>query len=560
VRLSRQRRAVPPRASRWLALSVVLISLLCALHAAPASASQTQESLFQDGAHLLTDPAGTLATFKQLGVDRVRLLMRWLAVAPNANSRRRPAGFKAADPASYPSRNWRTWDAVIEQAKLDGIGVDLDVAGGAPIWATAPGAPTDMLHHNWEPNPGQFEAFVHAVGERYSGNYNPRKRALDPGNPTDLPAVTFWSIWNEPDYGPSLAPQGAPGNLTIERSPWQYRNLLDAGWSALHQTGHGADTILFGELAPRGYPTAQHPRLSFGIFGGMKPLVFLRALYCVDSSYRPLHGTAAALRGCPTTVAGSRSFRARNPALFDASGFADHPYSRWYPPNVEAQNDPDYSSLAVIGQLTRALDRLNRVYGSNTKFPIWSTEYGYITSPPHHVTARFPYISPSTAAYYLNWAEYISWRNPRILSTAQFLLYDPLPALPSNMFGGFASGLFTFRGAAKPTFAAYRLPLYLPVTTVRRGDSLEVWGDARPAPVISSETGDPQLVSIQQRSGHGAFKTIETVPILNVRGYFDTRVVFPSSGMVRLEWAYPPLVAFAKPTPIYSRLVYVTVH
>jgi hypothetical protein len=546
---------------RWLIPACVL----GAIAAAPASASHTQEAIFQDGGRLLADPVGTLAKLRVLGVDRVRLFMHWNDIAPQAMSHRRPRGFYAAGPAAYPKANWASWDGVIRQAKADGIGVDLDVGGGAPLWATPPGAPTDKPHPNWQPKAAEFGAFMHAVGERYSGNYNPSKRALSPGDPGDLPAVDFWSIWNEPDYGPSLAPQGAPGNVGIERSPWSYRRLVDAAWSALHQTGHAEDTILFGEVAPRGYPTAQFPRLSFGIFSGMKPLVFLRALYCVDSAYRPLHGAPAALRGCPTTAAGSRSFRARNPALFGASGFADHPYSRWYPPNAEPQNDPDYSSLADIGLLERALDRLNRVYGSNTRFPIWNTEYGYITSPPKHFTARLPYISPGTAAYYLNWAEYISWRDPRIRSTAQYLLGDPEPATSSTAFGGFASGLLKFDGTPKPTYDAYRLPLYLPVRTTRRGLSLEVWGCARPAPLLSGATGAAQTVSIQLRAGATSrFKTVQTVPITSVRGYFDTRVVFPSGGTVRLMWSYSPVDAFSPPVPVpvpvpvYSRLVQIT--
>ena len=115
-----------------------------------------------------------------------------------------------------------------------------------------------------------------------------------PGDAGDLPRVSFWSIWNEPDYGPSLAPQGVPGDLTVENSPRMYRRLLDAAWAALQATGHtpATDTILFGELAPRG-------EKRWGVFSGMKPLVFLRALYCVDSRYRPLRGTRGAGQGMP---------------------------------------------------------------------------------------------------------------------------------------------------------------------------------------------------------------------------------------------------------------------
>src|SRR2546430_13968264 len=73
-------------------------------------------------------------------------------------------------------------------------------------------------------------------------------------------------------------------------------------------------------------------------------------------------------------------FRSQNPALFQASGVSDHPYMRWYKPNHELNPDPtnhsssaDYSSLGVIGNLTRALDRLQRVYGSRARLDRKST-------------------------------------------------------------------------------------------------------------------------------------------------------------------------------------------
>ncbi len=95
--------------------------------------------------------------------------------------------------------------------------------------------------------------------------------------------------------------------------------MVDAAWTALQQTGHGGDTILFGELAPAGIHSG-----SIGNFNSMPPLRFLRALYCVDAAYKPLTGEQAALRGCPTTAAASARFAAQNPALFHASGIAVH--------------------------------------------------------------------------------------------------------------------------------------------------------------------------------------------------------------------------------------------
>jgi len=155
-------------------------------------------------------------------------------------------------------------------------------------------------------------------------------------------------------------------------------------------------------------------------------------------------GAAAAQRGCPTTAAGSRAFAKDNPALFQASGFADHPYAQGIAPNTPTigpddprnwRTDPDYADLPEVPRLEGVLDRIQRIYRSNTRFPIWNTEYGYRTRPPDpHAT-----IGQATAAYYMNWAEYLSWRQKRLVSYSQYLLYDPVTRF-------FASGLLTPAG------------------------------------------------------------------------------------------------------------------
>ncbi len=533
--------------------------LLClpAAGAPPAAASTRQRSMVEDNLSLMMNPSGTLDRLRLLGVQQVRVSLYWNYVAPSPNSARRPRGFNAADPAAYPASNWAVWDAIVRGAARDGITIDLDPQGGAPRWAMGRGEPRGATNLVWEPSPVEYRLFLHALGERYSGNYDPALRRQVPGDPNDLPRVSFWSVWNEPDYGPSLAPQGVPGHLTVENSPRMYRNLVDAAWTALHQTGHGTDTILIGELAPRGKPY-------WGVFSGMKPLPFLRAMYCVDSHYRQLRGGAAAIRGCPTTAGASRAFRAQNPGLFQASGLSDHPYMRWYPPNREAQPDPDYSTLGEIGNLQRAIDRLERVYGSFARLPLWDTEFGYITDPPKHHD-QYPWVSPATAAYYMNWAEYLSWRNPRLQSFNQYLFRDPEPATAATDWGGFASGLLTYGGAQKPTYSAWRLPLYLPQTTGRRGAALEVWGCVRPALYALVDMGTPQAVQIQFAPSTGTnFRTLRTVTLQASSSscYFDVRVAFPSSGAVRLVWDYPTLDQqfgnFSVPQPAYSRRVQIT--
>ena len=258
----------------------------------------------------------------------------------------------------------------------------------------------------------------------------------------------------------------------------------------------------------------------------------------------------------------------RTPALFNATGVADHPYSfSGSAPNVETSTDPDIATFPRIPDLERALDRLQRVYGSNKRFPVYNTEYGYITHPPN----RFSYPSPATAAYYINWTEYLSWRQPRVATTMQYLLYDPtLTAATSSGDGGFASGLETVNGKPKPGYAAYRLPLFLPVTSTGRGRSLEVWGCVRPAryAILGAGPGDAgqgQTVRIQfARGSSGAFTTLRTVTISNANNcYFDVRMKFPGSGTVRLAYTYPndPLLLFPPAvggSTVYSRSVAIT--
>lgn len=523
------------QAARALARAAVVLAFLFATagDVEPASASTTQEATFQDTARLMADPAGTLDALRHLGAGRVRVFMAWSSIAPDPLSRRRPKHFDAADPAAYAPAKWAIWDEIVRDATERSMGVDLVLTGGAPLWATGPGAPPPAnVRSQWKPSAVEFGRFVRAVGKRYSGDYDPTANSLAPGSTDDLPPVDYWAIWNEPNYGPGLAPQGSH-HSTIEYAARMYRGLLDAAWSALHATGHSYDTIIFGELAPRGYT-------DFGIFSGTKPLRFLRALYCVDSHYRALRGSAAALRSCPVSAAGRRGFRRAHPALFQASGVSDHPYSQSSPPNVEAAPDPDFTSLAELRQFERGLDRLQRAQGSRVRMPIYLTEYGYITSPPKHNTRTRRYLPPVTAAYYLNWAEYMAWRDPRVMTLAQYLLVDPVAPDATNNYGGYASGLMYHDGRPKPSYDAYRLPLYLPVTRAHSpGSRFEVWGCARPAGFAFDDTSIDQTVAIQfQAASRGPFTTLQTVPV-NPAGYFDLRRAFPSSGSVRLEWSYP---------------------
>jgi hypothetical protein len=465
------------------------------------------------------------------------MYIAWSSVAPRATERVTPS-FDAADPAAYPAGVWSTYDAIVRDAARRGVALFVTVGGLAPLWATqpdpAPGGPYGGAQ--WKPSAADFEQFVRAVGTRYSGHYTP------PGASSPLPRVSFWSIWNEPNLGSAnLAPQ-ATDHSTIETSPAMYRSLVDAAYRALQATGHGGDTILIGELAPYGQIGPGSP----GDYGEMVPMRFVRALYCLAPDGQPLNGTAASTRACP---ADPHQFAAEHPALLHATGFAIHPYppesGGGLPPNVPAPGSPDFVTLATIGQLERFLEAATATYGASRAFPIYITEFGYFTNPPY--AGGTP---PDTAASYLNQAEYLAWLDPRIRSFDQFLLMDP----PAGGGSSFVTGLEFAGGARKPSFAAYRLPIFLPATSATRGQSLEVWGCVRPAHYAQTATGQAQQARIQLRSGSGQpFATVATVTVTNPHGYLDVRVRFATSGSVRLAWSYPH-----GPT-IYSRSVAITV-
>jgi hypothetical protein len=516
-------------------LSAVLLAACGSSSPAPSLPAPVNrigpESIFSPG-RIEGNPEPFLATLRQLGVDRVRLFVWWNQVAPDPTSPRRPAGFDGSDPAAYPAANWAYFDGVVHAAQALGLGIDMVFGGPPPRWAEGPRAPQPSVHTWWKPNAGEYGQFVRAVATRYDGHYTPADAS------TPLPRVNFWSIWNEPNLGFQLAPQ-AIDHSTIEVAPRLYRALVNAAWTALEAVGDGHDTILIGELGPAGEVTGAGP----GNFNAMAPLRFVRALYCVDSAYQPLTGAAAAARGCPATAAASTRFAAQNPALFHASGFAIHPYSQGLPPDVPTPDEPDFAELAALPRLESTLDAIQRTYGSGTRFRLYSTEFGYQTTPPDEEDGV---VSPALAAYYLNWAEYLTWRDPRLVSFDQYQLSD-------DSLGNFATGLEFNNGVPKPGYYAYRLPLYLPVTTTASGRPLEVWGCVRPARYAKRVTGRPQAVSIQLAAGSGPFHTVRTVTITDPYGYFDVRQTFSTSGQVRLAWSYPG------GPEIFSRTVSITI-
>jgi hypothetical protein len=506
--------------------------------ASPAVAQSSMQSMFEVP-NIGTNLGPSLQALRYIGVDIIRLPLIWNQVAANPNSRAQPIG--------NPYPNFAYYDNVVNAAHRAGIAVDLMPTGPAPLWATQPGAPpTSGFDYSgtFEPSASAYGQFVQAAAAHFS-------------------SVHFWEVYNEPNWGPSLTPQYLPGQ-SVPASARFYRGLFDAGWNALHNTGHSHDTIIVAGLSQDGSSP-------IGETGTTPPLTFLRTVYCLNGSYRPLTGSAASQAGCP----GSKSsFKGANSGLFSLSGVGLHPYPfSGKPPTKLDFPNKNGAEFGEIPQALKALDRMQHAYGSHKHLKIYNTEYAYRTRP-NDVPKAFT--TPTKAATYINEAEYLSWKNPRIGSYDQYELVD---------LGWFPTGLFFPPSAPpgnrtsipwpKPSFYSYRMPVWLPVTSAKRGRSIEVWGGVRAARYARTDTGRRQSVQIQFGSrASGSFKTVKTVRITNQFGYFDVHVRFPGSGYVRLAWTYPagdggltdPFASIAgepsalKSPQVYSRVTHIKLH
>jgi hypothetical protein len=526
-------------------LAILALALTAAV---PAHASTSQESMFQDDNMLEFAPpkevAKTLDRLKALGVDRLRVTVFWVAVAPDPTSDTKPKDFNGADPDAYPQAKWERYDTLVKLAGERGMGVMWNITAPAPDWATASPKERPDLDDVWTPNAKELADFTTAVGTRYSGTFiRPEDRpkvvhhpaqgveglpgykpaydtATEPGPP--LPRVDWWEMWNEPNQGAWLAPQWRIAKVNgksrwIANSPRLYRKLADRMYAALQATGHGNDTILLGATAPKGLDIVGPSR-------AMKPEIFIRELYCVNRFNQAFRGRAAKLRGCPAKDP-IHNVPKRHPVLFHATGFAHHPYELTFSPSTPPPDNRFYT-IANLKRLSFTLRyaylRFQQAVPSGG-IPLYLTEFGYQTNPPDRIG-----VSLGKHARYLDEAEYIAWRNPAVRTLSQFLLRDGGAPVDKT----FQTGLLFADGKAKPAYQAYKLPIWLPKRRFKAGQRVLIWGLIRPA-----ANGTAPDVEIQFHRPHGSgWRHLTTRAASADRGYLYERVLIPGSGRVRLVW------------------------
>jgi hypothetical protein len=452
-------------------------ALFGAVIAAPAHASTNQESVFEDDTALLfssdAERQQSLDEIKALGGTTIRTLVQWSRIAPNSNSKTKPAGFDATNPDAYPPGAFAPWDLLVQEAQARGLQVIMSPAL-APHWAdTCKGSA-----HHCSPRPSDFAQFVTALGKRYS-------------------TVHRWSIWNEPNISSWLYPQQKRVHgHNIPTAAIVYRNLFNAATGALKATGHGGDQFLLGETAPLGRTTGPLGKRF------LSPTAFYQGVFCLDSRGHKLRGRIAKDEHCT----GYKKLA--------ATGIAHHPYNRGGgQPPLSKPTGPGEITIANLSRLSRVINQGSHNHRIRGGLKFFFTEFGFQSNPPDRTFG----VSLARQARYINQSDYIAYHNSRVSSVAQYELFDDVD------IGSFNTGLRRSNGKAKPALGAYRLPIWV----TRSGSGVRVWGQVRPG-------GAPgQTVQIQ--NGNKQFKTVKTVRT-GRRGYFEVRVGRKPGSKWRLVW------------------------
>jgi hypothetical protein len=280
---------------RVAAVFAVLSIAVLAPGAAPAS-SRIQYGVQDDGWLLYGPeaPAKRIQILQRLGVDLVRLTLRWDTVAKSL-----PANPRDPDDPAY---DWTLYDPILQRLHDAHIAVLISL-WGTPAWAN------DEKTPNYLPSDGDaFASFATAAAQRY-------------------PWITRWTIWNEPNVRLFLIPNSP--SLYVKR-------LLNPGYRAL-KAANPRNLVAGGVTSPRKTPS------------GVSPIAWIRGMraahalldaygqnpYPVRPNETPSSGgcwrctevTMATLPKLITEV--KRSFGIRTRIWLTEYGYNSKPPSKW---------------------------------------------------------------------------------------------------------------------------------------------------------------------------------------------------------------------------------------
>jgi hypothetical protein len=494
---------------------------------AASAAARPFHTVLEDDQLALFSPAALprfVHTLRWLGVDELRISAEWKLEAPAPDSTSPPAGIDLGNPRTYDGAPaMQALDRAVRAAASAGIGVIIDPAFSAPLWATSDPPPRTAAGDPWfntDIDAAELAQWEGMLAARYSGGYTPA------GAASPLPRVTTLTLWNEPNQVPFLQPQWRG---TIAASADWYRSLLRLAYPAIERASPGT-TVLIGDTSATGGSAALGNT-------GVPPLAFIRRLACVDAGLRPI------------TTGSCAGFR-----MLPGDGWSQHPYERNTPPWVPSgASDPDGAQMGDLPALQALLDRLVAMHRfAPGVASVWLTEQGYGSN------GQLPE-QPWTEAQQADLnaiSEYLAWRDPQVASFSQFLLRDTLTAQtlalrartgnPRAYLGGtWTTGLEREDGAAKPALAMFRSPVVARIlaasdpaaswlTSSPAGappELIEVWGRVRPA-----STPTPVQVEVQD-GGSPTFRTAATA-LTDQGGVFDTTIAIASTGpaQVRFQW------------------------
>jgi hypothetical protein len=227
---------------RQLGVFAAILFIAAGLAVPAAQAARHMLVGMQDDAMALRgNPDFTFGTMRQLHVQIVRINLNWPDVA-----KRRPAHPQNPADDAY---DWTLYDRAIRYATQYGEQVMLTILF-TPSWANG-GRAKNVPPTNYN----DLRNFAYAAAERYSGHYIPN---TDNFIETYLPAVKYWTAWNEPS-NPIWLQQVSGGRWV---SPQSYAKICTAIWQGVHFTNFVGEQVACGVTGPRGNNQARSSRPS----------------------------------------------------------------------------------------------------------------------------------------------------------------------------------------------------------------------------------------------------------------------------------------------------------
>jgi hypothetical protein len=469
--------------------------------ASPARAADFEVGMEDEGLLLnnqhLAAPA--VLAWKAMGVDVVRIHARWWEIAPARFERRAPSGFNAGNPDDR-HYNWRTLDVAISEIRNAGMRPMVTITGPGPLWTSGD---TRKRTGAWKPKPSAYASFARAVATRYRTQ------------------VDRYLLWNEPNQKGWLQPQWQCDRRRRNCqpvSPHLYRALVRAATPAIHAADAGSEVVV-GELAPVGSRPISD-------LTPMAPLPFMRAMGCVDESYRSVRSGSC------------RGFKAAQ-----ADSFGYHPHPQKLAPD-QINPDPNEAQFADLTRLFSALDRLKAKRRLRLGKTFHLTEFGYETSPPDPASG----ISLDRQTRYLQQAAYIAWKSKRVRGLS-FYQWDDEPAKNlgrgTKRYSGWQTGMRFNTGRPKPVLSTMPAPFVIdrPPT----GRTATLWGHVRPE-------AQPGVTLMIRARGSSEFRDLMQVSTKS-DGTWSRRTTVTTTAAYRYRWTPKPTLLDPMPAPRLSGIV-----